>query len=109
MAAFPAFDQRQRVSRNGGGQALWRGDGRELFYLTQHGDLMSVKVTPVAGGALEFGAPVRLFQTPLSPVNPAIDQYSVTADGQRFLVIRPRAGNVSPTMTLNVIVNWRAQ
>ena len=109
VASFPAFDQRRRVSRNGGGQAMWRGDGRELFFLTPQSDLMSVKVTPVAGGALEFAAPVLLFQTPLAPVNLTIDQYSVTADGQRFLMIRPRTGVASPTMTLNVIVNWRAQ
>ena len=33
----------------------------------------------------------------------------MATDGQRFLIIRPRAGVASPTMTLNVIVNWRAQ
>ena len=97
------------MSRNGGGQAIWRGDGRELFYLTQQGDLMSVKVTPVSGGGLEFATPVLLFQTPLSPVNLTIDQYSASADGQRFLILRPRAGVAAPTMTINVIVNWRAQ
>ena len=109
VASFPAFDQRQRVSRNGGGQAMWRRDGRELFYVTPQADLMSVKVTPVPGGGLEFAAPVLLFQTPLSQVNLTIDQYAVTADGQRFLIVRPRTGVASPTMTLNVIVNWRAQ
>ena len=109
VASFPAFDQRRRVSPNGGGQAMWRGDGRELFFLTPQGQMMSVKVTPAAGGGLEFAAPVELFQTPLSVPTLGIDQYSVTADGQRFLVIRPRVSAASPTMTINVIVNWRGQ
>jgi hypothetical protein len=31
---FPAMGERSRVSTKGGGQALWREDGRELFFVS---------------------------------------------------------------------------
>ena len=33
VASFPSFARKQQVSRGGGGQPLWRKDGKELFYL----------------------------------------------------------------------------
>jgi hypothetical protein len=77
------------ISPQGGGQAFWRGDGREIFYLTPVGKMMSVSVTPNASGALDFAAPVELFQSPRTSPNLSIDLYSVTKDGKRFLFIRP--------------------
>jgi eukaryotic-like serine/threonine-protein kinase len=106
VASFPAFDQRRQVSRQGGGQAMWRSDGRELFYLTPQGKMMSVRTTPTATGGLEISPPAELFQTPLAPPRLVLDQYSVTADGQRFLILRPR-GSSTATQTLRVVVNWR--
>ena len=108
LASFPAFDQRRQVSRQGGGQAMWRRDGRELFYLTLGGKMMSVRTTPTAARGLEISAPAELFQTPLTQPFPVIDQYSVTADGQRFLILRPR-GSTEGTETLRVVVNWRGR
>jgi hypothetical protein len=108
LASFPAFDQRRQVSRQGGAQAMWRRDGRELFYLTLGGKMMSVRTTPTAAGGLEISAPAELFQTPLTAPFPVIDQYSVTADGQRFLILRPR-GSTAATTTLRVVVNWRGR
>jgi hypothetical protein len=105
VASFPAFDHRRQVSRQGGGEPMWRGDGRELFYLSPQGVLMSVAVTPQPSGDLDLGAPVALFQTPLDPPAMRIDQYAVTRDGQRFLVLQPRDPN--STQTLHVIVNWQ--
>jgi len=107
VASFPAFDRRRQVSRQGGGQAMWRGDGRELFYLTPDGRMMSVAITPQSSGGLDFAAPVELFQTPLATPILGIDQYSVTRDGQRFLVLRPRDTAAAVEQTINVIVNWK--
>ena len=108
VASFPAFDQRRQVSRQGGGQAMWRGDGRELFYLTPEGKMMSVRATPTAAGGLEMSPPEELFQTPLAAPRLEADLYSVTADGQRFLIERPR-GSTAATTTLRVVVNWRGR
>ena len=44
VAAFPTFTSKRQISSGGGLQPQWRGDGRELFYLSPDGSLMSVRV-----------------------------------------------------------------
>ena len=44
VATFPDMANRWQVSRNGGQQPRWRGDGKELFYVAPEGDLMAVGV-----------------------------------------------------------------
>ena len=105
-AAFPAFDHRRRVSVNGGSQPWWSSDGRELFYLSNDGKMMSVPVTPALAGVKEFGAPRELFTSPIARPNPTLDQYSVTRDGQRFLFIRPQKDQDSGIAPITVVVNW---
>jgi Tol biopolymer transport system component len=95
--------EKLRVSSNGGGQPKWRGDGRELFYLALDGTMMAVPIQ--AGAVLVPGSPTSLFQTGISP-SPGLDQYAVTADGQRFLVITPLPGEAASPIT--VIQNWPA-
>ena len=45
---------------DGGGQPKWRGDGKELFYVTRGGLLMAVEVR-ASSDRLDVGLPVRLF------------------------------------------------
>src|SRR6185295_364807 len=53
---------RKRVSTNAGGVGpIWRGDGRELFYVAGDGQLVSVAVTR-SGPELTFGQPQALFK-----------------------------------------------
>ncbi len=109
VAAFPSFDHRRRISSHTGGQAFWRGDGREIFYLTVDGVMMSVNVTPEpAGGDLGFATPAKLFASPLPRPMLAIDQYAVPRDGQRFLFIRPRGDQAGTLAPVTVVVNWRS-
>jgi eukaryotic-like serine/threonine-protein kinase len=89
---------RVRVSTNGGSQPRWRADGKELFYLTFDGVMMSVDTSTPANP----GAPRKLFE-PRFWVNPVDDQYDVTADGQRFLVIVPEGQQAT---RLTVQTNW---
>ena len=91
---------RVRVSTNGGSQAHWRGDGGELFYLALDGTMMSVRTANPASP----GAPRPLFRLRLV-VKAVYDQYAVTADGQRFLVLDPE-GQESTRLT--VLTNWPA-
>jgi hypothetical protein len=111
VASFPAFDNRRRISPRGGGQAFWRRDGKELFYLTPDGKMMSVAVVPDPGspGGTEFRAPVELFASPLTRPVLTTDQYSVTADGQRFLFMKPqREMGIFPSL-ITVVLNWNAR
>jgi serine/threonine protein kinase len=100
VASFPSFGQKQQVSRAGGGQPLWRKDGKELFYLTLDGKLMAVPTT--TGAAFEFKTAVSLFQLPFL-VDPVIDQYAVTHDGQRFIFLSSVRDSVAP---ITVVLNW---
>ena len=107
VASFPAFDHRRQISTHGGGQAWWRSDGKEVFYLRPDGKLMSVTVASEApSGALVFRPPVELFQSPLAPPNLTIDQYTVARDGQRFLFIQPRQDQTVTGVPMTVVVNW---
>jgi len=100
-SAFPSFGDKRQVSSAGGGQALWRKDGRELFYLSLDGKMMSVDVK--ASSMLEIGPPKALFQTPVT-VSPTIDQYGVSADGQRFIFGEP----LETETPITVVLNWTA-
>ena len=91
VMSFPARDQKVRVSAiGGGGQPRWRGDGKELYYRGPDGAAMVVDLK--AGARIEPAVPRRLFPTH-NPVPSARDpvrhMWSVTADGQRFLVRYP--------------------
>jgi dipeptidyl aminopeptidase/acylaminoacyl peptidase len=85
---FKRPGERLRISTDGGVQVRWRGDGRELFYLTPHGHLMAVSISADPGGRLlRVGAPVPLFRTRLGAVQGvALPSYLAAPDGQRFLL-----------------------
>ena len=83
VAPFPATGRRARISRDGGSQARWRRDGRELYFLSPDRELMAVAVE-AKGSEFGAGAPQRLFE-----IRFPYGQYhafDVVADGQRFLV-----------------------
>lgn len=93
--------RRWKVSSGGGGLPRWRADGKELFYLTPNGRVMSVSVRP-NGAELTFDAPVKLFQT--RPLRKSWNLYDVSPDGQRFLVNAPLEWALSSDIM--VITNW---
>ena len=103
VRAFPDSGAKWQVSSQGGGtQPRWRGDGKELFYLSPEGKLMAALVREKAG-ALEWETP-----HPLVPVarKGLIYPYDAAADGQRFLMLQPAEENKSQSLT--VVVNWQA-
>jgi dipeptidyl aminopeptidase/acylaminoacyl peptidase len=69
------------ISRDGGRAPRWRGNGKEIFFLSPDGIMMTV---PVATSH-EFspGLPEKLFPTPLARAGNH-HPYAVTKDGQRF-------------------------
>jgi Tol biopolymer transport system component len=104
VSSFPPRGERRRITMHGGVQPQWRADGRELYYLDASGNLMAVDVQ--TGPALKVGPPRLLFHTGLSSVSAQVEDYAVTADGQRFLVKLPAEGEARPGFT--VILNWPA-
>lgn len=102
LASFPSFTNQSQVSDNGGSQGCWRKDGRELFYLSNEGDLMAVAVS--VGARLETGLPRALFRTKV-PMGAQLDQFAATGDGQRFLVLEDPTGQARP---FTVVLDWPA-
>ena len=106
---FPDVETgRWQISTDGGGQPLWSRDGRELFFLTPTGTLMTVAVGP--GIPFKAGPPLKLFERPFldfGVVNsPRI--YDVALDGKRF-VMRKTVAGADQTATepgLVVVQNW---
>jgi serine/threonine protein kinase/Tol biopolymer transport system component len=106
---YPEPRGKWRVSPEGGTQAEWRRDGRELFYRAPDRKVMAV---PIKSGAnFDAGTPQALFEIP-PDVGPwlqgGVDQreYAVSSDGQRFL-IGVKVGEES-SAPLTVVVNWTA-
>jgi serine/threonine-protein kinase len=89
VVPFPnASDAKWRVSLAGGIEPAWSRDG-ELFYRSARGEMVAVEVKtePV----FSVGATKVLFQDADYQRSGVHRQYDVTADGQRFILIRPMA------------------
>ena len=96
-------DRQWQVSTTGGYEPRWRGDGGEIYYLSEDQKLMAVSV----GLGPTFGVPRALFQTKVSPgVNNYRTHYVASHDGQKFL-LNTLTGDHSP-MPITVVLNWTA-
>ena len=103
VRSFPGAGERRQVSRGGGRQPRWRGDGKELFYVSPDRKIVSVEIRP--GSTLEAGVPKALFQTRIRPQIEARNHYDVTSDGQRFIVNSYRSEDA--TRPITVLAPWR--
>lgn len=113
VRSFPKGDGKWQISTGDYGSfPRWRGDGRELFYLTGigQGKVMSVEVNG-SGSSFVAGTPAELFE-PGAYGLPGGHRgnfftSAVSPDGQRFLMTQPVAGaKGSAAPTINVILNW---
>jgi eukaryotic-like serine/threonine-protein kinase len=103
VTTFPDAAGKWQVSREGGTEPRWRGDGKELYYIGQTGMLMAATVS--SEGGFSSGTPAPLFPLRGRTHFSSTDQYTydVTSDGQRFLVNRfVKADHPTPlTIVLN--------
>jgi serine/threonine-protein kinase len=100
---FPeAESARWQVSASGGTDPAWSRSGRELFYISAQAEMMSVEVA--RGTTFTISPPKRLFSTSAYSPVPPVPAFDVSADGQRFLMLR----ETTPTdrNELIVVQNW---
>ena len=95
---YPNKDPAQTISRDGGKYPRWRGDGKELFFVSPDGTLMAADFDAVTGrfrGVLQplFGTQIRFGDN---------RPYAVDKSGQRFLL------KVAPDPRLVAVMDWRA-
>ena len=89
-----------QVTRNGGREPLWTREGREIVYR----DGNRILSIAFSGDTNEpaFDKPEKLFEE--ESLWPGHRNYDVTADGERFLMVRV---NGLPALThINVVLNW---
>jgi len=101
---YPGPGGKWQISTEGGMEPAWNPNGRELFY--RSGDkMMAVEIATQPG--FTTGKPRMLFEGryELSPVQ--LDNYDVSHDGQRFLMLKPdeQTSSSAPTQ-INVVQNW---
>jgi serine/threonine protein kinase len=101
VAPFPEGKPRVQVSKDGGREPRWRRDGRELFYLSPDSTVMSVALTLTP--ALQASTPRALFRGGALTSGPS-PGYSVSDDGQHFLMVDPIGDSRADALTL--IVGW---
>jgi hypothetical protein len=101
VAPFPGTGAKWQLSSQGGSDPVWRGDGRELYYLGAAPEdwLMAVDVR-AEGKALKFGAPHQLFQAHAQRSGKPFD---TSRDGQRFAITMAAE---RPTKPIIVVTNW---
>jgi len=104
LQSFPSSEGRWQVSNQGGRWPRWRGDGRELYYISTEGMLTAVEVKTQAGG-FSAGSQRPLFRL-VTRLDGEEYAYDATADGQRFLALAPEAEAAPRPM--EVVLNWPA-
>ena len=111
---FPKADEgRTLISTAGGTRAAWARNNRELFYIDAGGFLTAVPVQ-TAGSIFKAGNPTRLLSTKYfagaSSRGLALRGYDVSADAQRFLMIKDSASSEQPSnatpASMVVVLNW---
>ncbi|MGD0510034.1 MAG: hypothetical protein ABSA27_19705, partial [Terriglobales bacterium] len=100
VTSFPGAAGKWQVSRGGGTEPRWRGDGKEIFYAGPSGMLTAVPVN--SEGTFATGTPAPLFQirgrAPISSTD--VFTYDVAKDGKRFLVNRYVKPEHVPPLTI---------
>jgi Tol biopolymer transport system component len=106
VQTFPPAGGKWQVSTGGGHSPRWRGDARELYYVTPQGEMKVATITTTTG-PLIAGPARRLFRVgAIRSGAPGNTTYEVTRDGQRFLLNQLKGS--PPPASISVILNWGA-
>ncbi len=105
VTPFPGPGRKWQVSVQGGAYPSWRRGGKEILYQElQTNRIFSVPVA-FKGDTPDFGKATELFvATP--PLAGIAARFDATADGKKFIVVRPN--QTRDTGSLTLVVNWAA-
>ena len=101
VTSFPDGQAKFVVSRGGGAEPKWSPNGRELFF--ESGGVLKVVDVP-SGPTFTPGNPRTLFSLTGYRRARNRQQYDVSPDGTRFLMIRERGASTAPTAIY--VENW---
>jgi Tol biopolymer transport system component len=105
---FPPNGGKWQVSTSGGFEPRWRADGKELYYINSRTEAKLMAVTVKWSSTPEFMPPQEVLV--LGNAGYGVDdanQYVVSADGQKFLLVRDIAGPTGGG-SIEILFNWLA-
>jgi Tol biopolymer transport system component/tRNA A-37 threonylcarbamoyl transferase component Bud32 len=111
VQALPGPGAKIQVSNDGGTDPVWRRSGGELFY--RNGDsMMAVSVT--TSPSFTSSRPRELWKGHYShgmssscgPAGPTSSNYDVTADGERFLMVKDDDQDTAVSRQIVVVQGW---
>jgi serine/threonine-protein kinase len=103
VQTYPRLNGKWRVSTDGGTRPAWSRNGRELVYLDATNHLTIVPLDTI-GSTLRYGTPKPLPTIAYTSTNIAWRTYDISADGQRFLVIKE--SRLTPETHVVTVVNF---
>jgi eukaryotic-like serine/threonine-protein kinase len=98
VVPFRGGQGKWQVSTSGGAFPVWRGDGKEIFYVSADGLLTAVPIVATPD-QIQPGKPQPLFRA-------AADAYDISPDGKRLLLDVVGDQNIKP---ITVVLNWTAE
>ena len=102
ITTFPEGKGKWRVSTNGGTDAAWSANGKEVFYKDQTDDFFACPIN-AKGSEVAVGKPQRLFHASTPGIGSSFD---VSSDGKRLLVNHADEEMQAP---LHLVTNWPAE
>jgi Tol biopolymer transport system component len=106
---YPGPGEKIRISTAGGIEPAWTATGRELLYRanigSRHG-FFSAAIRSLS--PFQHEAPRLLFETrarEYASTTP-VRGWDVSADGERFLLLRPVESTDKPVTMMHVVLNW---
>jgi serine/threonine-protein kinase len=99
---YPGPGGKVTVSTDGGSEACWSRDGKELFYRRGGSQVLSVPVTTEA--AFTAGKPRVLFEGDYGFGSFGDAHYDVSPDGKTFAMVE--TGDANAPTRIDVVVNW---
>jgi eukaryotic-like serine/threonine-protein kinase len=107
---YPGPGEKIRISTSVGYEPIWTRDGRELLYRssTRDGERHFYSVAIRSLSPFRFDPPRLLFKSrpgEYDSTNP-VRGWDASADGQRFLMMRPLPSPDKPVTEMHVVLNW---
>jgi dipeptidyl aminopeptidase/acylaminoacyl peptidase len=106
VTAFPGPGRKWQVSAQGGAYPVWRQGGKEILYQELSSNKIFTVPVTLKGDTPDFGRPTELFVAP-PPLTGVASHFDPTADGKKFIVVRPNQTRETGSLTL--VVNWPAE
>ena len=102
LTPFPSRESRVLVSGAGGSEPVWSRDGTRLYF--RRAEIM-LAVDVQREPSLVVARPVEVFRGSFALGSGGLAGYDVSADGERFVMVRHGRTDVWP-MNVEVVLNW---